>query len=212
LSGLKAEVADTASLDVGYKLGKTELNASLFASTADNALRLEALPSGDRVRLMNVDRATRTYGFELLLRQRWQNFSVIGSYVHINASEPSDSGAGRQAVARTPRHTGGVVAMWELEGKGRLGFEAYYTGVQRLDDNPYRTRSRPYVELGLLGEVVLGKVCLFVNAENLLDVRQTKYDPLLLPMRARDGSWTVDAWGPTDGFTVNGGIRLTFGG
>lgn len=212
LRGLKAEVADTASLDVGYKIGRTELNASLFGSTAANALRLETLPSGDRVRLVNVRGATRTYGVELLLRQRWDNFSITGSYVYVNATEPTDAGTGRQTVARTPRHTGGVVAMWEKEGKGRLGFEAYYTGGQRLDDNPYRTRSRPYVELGVLGEIVVGKVRLFVNAENLLDIRQTNYDRLLLPARASDGRWTVDAWGPTDGFTVNGGIRISIGG
>lgn len=212
LRGLRAEVADTASLDIGYRFGSTELNASVFGSRADNALRLETLPSGDRVQLVNVAGATRTYGAELLLRQRWENFSVTGSYVYINASEPAETGTGRQSVARTPSHTGGVVAMWEREGVGRLGFEAYYTGRQRLDDNPYRTRSRPYVELGVLGEIVLGNVRLFVNAENLLDIRQTKYDPLLLRTRAPEGRWTVDAWGPTDGFTVNGGIRLTFGG
>lgn len=212
LSGLKAEVADTASLDVGYKIGRTELNASLFGSTAANALRLETLPSGERVRLVNVSGATRTYGVELLLRQRWDNFSISGSYVYVNATEPTETGAGRQTVARTPRHNGGVVAMWEQEGKGRLGFEAYYTGGQRLDDNPYRTRSRHYVELGVLGEIVVGKVRLFVNAENLLDIRQTNYDRLLLPVRAADGRWTVDTWGPTDGLTVNGGIRISFGG
>ncbi|WP_232730325.1 TonB-dependent receptor domain-containing protein [Novosphingobium kunmingense] len=205
-------MADTASLDVGYKIGRTELNASLFGSTAANALRLETLPSGDRVRLVNVSGATRTYGVELLLRQRWGNFSITGSYVYVDATEPAETGAERQTVARTPRHTGGVVAMWEQEGKGRLGFEAYYTGGQRLDDNPFRTRSRPYVELGVLGEIVVGKVRLFVNAENLLDIRQTKYDRLLLPVRASDGRWTVDAWGPIDGFTVNGGIRISFGG
>lgn len=212
LRGLKAEVADTASLDIGYKIGRTELNASLFGSTAANALRLETLPSGDRVRLVNVSGATRTYGVELLLRQRWDNFSITGSYVYVNATDPADTGAGRQTVARTPRHTGGVVAMWEQEGKGRLGFEAYYTGVQRLDENPYRIRSRPYVELGVLGEIVVGNVRLFVNAENLLDIRQTNYDRLLLPARAADGRWTVDAWGPTDGLTVNGGVRISFGG
>ena len=39
-----------------------------------------------------------------------------------------------------------------------------------------------------------------------------KYDPLIRPTGAPDGRWTVDAWAPTDGFTVNGGIRLSFGG
>lgn len=212
LTGIRAEVADTASLDVGYRVGSTELNVSMFGSTANNALRLETLPDGNRVQLVNVAGATRTYGVELLVRQRWDALSITGSYVNINASEPADSGLGRQPVARTPRHTGGIVAMWEEEGKGRLGFEAYYTGQQRLDDNPYRSHSRPYVELGILGEVVLGNIRLFVNAENLLDLRQTRNDPLLLPSRAADGRWTVDAWGPTDGFTMNGGIRFTFGG
>lgn len=212
LSGLKAEVADTASLDVGYRFGSTELNASLFGSSAQNALRLETLPSGDRVRLVNVDGRTDTYGVELLLRQRLGDFTITGSYVHVHANEPAEIGTGKQRVARTPRNTGGVVAMWEREGVGRVGVEAYYTGRQRLEDNPYRSQSRPYVEMGILGEIVLGDVRLFLNAENLLDVRQTKYNPLLRPTRASDGRWTVDAWGPTEGFTLNGGIRLAFGG
>ena len=60
--------------------------------------------------------------------------------------------------------------------------------------------------------VTIGKISLFANAENLLDVRQTKYDPLLLPQRAASGQWTVDAWAPLEGFILNGGIRLRFGG
>jgi outer membrane receptor for ferrienterochelin and colicins len=212
LGNLKAEVADTASLDIGYSFGSTEINASLFGSTADDALRLEPLPGQNRVRLINVAGRTATYGVELLLRQRLGDFTVTGSYVHVHATEPSDGGAGRQRVARTPRNTGGLVAVWEKEGKGRIGFEAYYTGRQRLEDNPFRTRSRRYVEMGMLGEIVLGKVRLFVNAENLLNVRQTKYDPLVRPTRAADGRWTVDAWAPTEGFVINGGLRLAFGG
>ena len=86
------------------------------------------------------------------------------------------------------------------------------TGRHNLDDNPFRDRSRPYVERGQLGEIVLGPVRLFDNAENLLDVRLTRYDPLIRPMRAPDGRWTVDAWAPTDGFIANAGVRLQFGG
>jgi hypothetical protein len=44
-----------------------------------------------------------------------------------------------------------------------------------------------------MGELVLGKVSLFINAENLLNFRQTGYHPLLLRARARDGAWAVDA-------------------
>ncbi len=33
-----------------------------------------------------------------------------------------------------------------------------------------------------------------------------------LPQRAPVGSWTVDAWAPSDGRVINGGIRFRFGG
>ena len=101
--------------------------------------------------------------------------------------------------------------MWEEHGKGRIGLEAYYTGRQSLEDNPYRSTSRPYLHLGILGEIVLGKVSLFANAENLLGVRQTRYDPLLLRQRAPDGRWTVGMWAPAEGFILNAGARLRFG-
>ena len=44
------------------------------------------------------------------------------------------------------------------------GFEAYHTGDQALDDDPYRKRGRPYLEVGLLGELTFGDVSVFVNA------------------------------------------------
>jgi iron complex outermembrane receptor protein len=211
LTGLKAEKANTASIDVGYAFGRTELIAALFASDVDDAVRLEETgPAG--VRLINVEGRTRTRGVELLARHRWENFSVTGTYVHVDATEPSETGRGRDRVPRTPRSTAGLVAMWEKHGKGRIGVEAYHTGRQRLDDNPFREVSRPYVELGMLAEIVLGRASLFLNLENILNVRQTRYDPLLRPSRAADGRWTVDVWAPTDGFVANGGIRLRLGG
>lgn len=211
LGPLKAETAKTASLDFGYAKGPIEASLTLFASDIDNAVQLQDVDA-DSVRLVNALGTTRTRGGELMLRYRWQGFSVTGSYVFVDASEPDPSGTGRRTTPRTPRHTAGLVGMWEEHGKGRIGIEAYYTGRQQLDDNPYRTLSRPYFELGALGEIILGKISLFVNAENILNIRQTKYDPLLLPQRAPDGSWTVDAWAPTDGFVVNGGIRFKLGG
>lgn len=86
----------------------------------------------------------------------------------------------------------------------------YYTGTQRLADNPYRAESVPYSVVGLLASRRLGRALLFINGENLTDVRQTRWDPLLLPSRGIDGRWTVDAWAPLDGRVINGGVRFTF--
>ncbi len=60
----------------------------------------------------------------------------------------------------------------------------------------------------MLEEIILGKVRLFLNAENILGTRQTRYDWLVRLSRAPDGRWTVDARAPLDGFILNGGARL----
>ena len=116
----------------------------------------------------------------------------------------------RHQTPLTPRHSAGLVGMWEREDVGRVGVELYYTGVQRLEENPFRERSRPYAIVGLLAERQLGRLRLFVNGENLTGVRQTRWDPLVRPSRAADGRWTVDAWAPLEGRNVNGGVRLRF--
>jgi len=210
LGDLEAETATTASLDIGYTRGPVEAMLTLFGSEIANATRLETV-APDRVRLVNVAGETSIRGSEVLLRYRWDAFVVTGSYVYVDASEPDPSGLGRRQAPLTPRHTAGIVAMWEEHDTGRLGLEIYYTGRQLLEDNPYRSTSRPYLEIGLLGEIAVGNARLFLNAENILGIRQTRYDPLLRPSRSPDGRWTVDVWAPTDGFVLNGGVRFRFG-
>jgi iron complex outermembrane receptor protein len=100
--------------------------------------------------------------------------------------------------------------MFESENWGRAGIELYYVGRQELDDNPYRTRGLGQFIVGALVEKRFERFRLFVNAENLGDVRQTRYDPLVRPERNAEGRWTVDAWAPLDGRVINGGIRVFF--
>src|SRR5262245_1652455 len=51
--------------------------------------------------------------------------------------------------------------MWEKKGVARIGVECYYTGRQRLEENPYRSFSEPYVSVGLLAERRIGPVRVF---------------------------------------------------
>ncbi len=92
----------------------------------------------------------------------------------------------------------------------RIGIECYYTGWQRLEVNPFQSRSEPYVIVGVLAERRFGHVRLFINAENLGNVKQTNWNSLVRPNQGVDGRWTVDAWAPLDGRNINGGVRLIF--
>jgi iron complex outermembrane receptor protein len=53
-----------------------------------------------------------------------------------------------------------------------------------------------------------GHVAVFLNAINLTDVRQTRFDPLLRPTPSDDGQRIVDVWAPIAGRTFNLGIRM----
>ena len=128
----------------------------------------------------------------------------------MHSREPDASTFVRDEVPLTPEHSAGLVAVWEREDVGRVGFEWYLTGTQRLDDEIYASRSNAYPYFGALAERKFGRLRLFVNFENLGNQRQTKYGSLLRPTRRFNGRWTVDAWAPLDGFVVNGGFRISF--
>lgn len=211
LDNLEPERARTASLDVGRTFGALELNGTLFGSRTENALQLvESSVGVGTVELVNADGPTRTWGTELLARWHQEPFHVTATHTFLRSRESDPDGLGRREVPLTPRHALGMVGMWEAEGEGRVGLELYYTGRQALEDNPYRDRSRPYLIVGLLGERRFGPARAFVNLENLLDVRQTRYDPLVLPTRSAEGRWTTDAWAPLEGRVINAGVRLNF--
>ena len=203
-SPLEAERGTSASLDVTRSAGALSVTGTLFASRIADPVDVDR----DAYVIGNLGEATTNAGAELLLTFRRAPFALTGTYTYVRSRKTEHTR--RVDVPLTPRHSAGVVAMAESEDVGRLGLEIYYTGRQRLDVNPFRETSEAYLIVGLLAERRFGRVRLFVNGENLTGVRQTRWDPLLLPTRAIDGRWTVDAWAPLDGRTVNGGVRVRF--
>jgi outer membrane receptor for ferrienterochelin and colicins len=227
IDDLEAERAWSYSADLTWTRGPFEVSGTVFGSRVRDAVQLMTLPSTDprlsllsvvpcmpydcvAVALVNATASTRTWGTELLTRYRRGAFVAMATHAWTRSTEWDVDERLRRDVPLTPRHAASVNAMLESERWGRAGIEAYYTGRQALDDNPYRTRSRGYVLFGGLFERRLGRVRVFANIENLADVRQTKDDPLIRPSRLPDGRWTVEAWAPLDGRVFNGGVRLAF--
>jgi len=202
---LVAERGRSASFDLTRKMGPASLTATLFDSSVRHPINVERI---EGYQLINLTQPTNNVGFEFLGTVKKAGFSGTASYTYVR-SRQFEFGE-RVDTPLTPRHSFGLVGMWEKEKAGRIGVESYYTGQQRLEDNPYRSESKSYVLFGFLAERSFSHFRLFVNVENLSNVRQTRWDPLLRPDRGVDGRWTVDAWAPLDGRVLNGGIRLKF--
>src|SRR5581483_2353700 len=204
---LRAERGRSASADFTRGFGAVSLTSTLFASNVRNPVYVNR---GEIYEIFSLAEQTTNRGVELLGTWRKAPFAATASYTYVRSQEQEPTG-GRADIPLTPRHSVGLVGVWEQEGKGRLGVECYYTGWQRLEYDPYRSSSEPYIIFGIMGERrVQRHMRLFLNLENLTNVRQTRWDPLLRPDRGSDGRWTVDAWAPLDGRVINGGVRFNF--
>lgn len=241
LRNLAAERATSGSVDVGGPLetpmGHLQINATVFGSLVRHPLQLlkaeGTVRGAHRIALSNAPEPVRTGGGELLARFEHELgeggaegdepplLRVNATYTYLRSTECNLrvsggilNGCERREVPLNPRHAAGIVAAVEQEGKSRVGVEVYYTGRQTLEDNPYRSNSRPYVVVGLLAEravqMATGTARFFVNFENITNVRQTRFDRLVLPARGEGGRWTTDAWTELTGFTMNGGVRFAF--
>ncbi len=204
---LEVERGWAASADVTRLVSSFELTATGFASRIGDPVRPVDV-GDDQFALLNAFEPQWVWGAEAIARYRVEGLSLVGTYSWTRATELDVELGGRRETPLTPRHAFTFTAVRESESHGRIGVEAYYTGLQELDHDPYRQTSRRYLLIGVLAERRLGRMRLFINAENLLNVRQTKYAPLVRPDRRADGRWTVDAWAPLDGVVVNGGVRL----
>lgn len=210
-SQLLYERARQATLDAGYHRGTLDLNASFYAADVMHPVQVRDLASGAFAQELIAGRSPTTLrGVDLFGVYTGDPLAVTVFYgfLHSRESDP-DSPASRREVPLSPTHRAGLDVALDFDETGsRVTIEAYYTGRQQLIDDPYRTISRPYTTLEALGTQSLGSVQLFLSAQNLTNVRQTDYDPLLLPVRARSGRWTTDAWAPLSGRVLRFGIRV----
>ena len=202
---LRAEEGRSASFDVSRTAGPLSSTFTVFASRVRNPIDVDR---SQAFVLTNAPETATNVGVEVLGTLRREPFAVTATYTFVRSREYGDGAAVDAPL--TPRHSAGAVGMWEREDVGRVGVEVYYTGVQRLEANPYADASEPYVIVGVLGERQVGRFRIFINGENLTGVRQTRWQPLIRPDRAPDGRWTVDAWAPLEGRNVNGGVRVRF--
>ena len=211
-SSLSAERIAQASADLTRTLGPVEITGTLFSARIDHAVVVsENSPTPGVLTLTNAPTPTRTGGANFFAVYNQEPFAVTALYSYTRSTEWSPDKARRVETTLTPRHTAGLDVAFEEDDIGtRVGLEIFYTGRQVLDDDPYRISSVPYTTLGLLVEQRVGSSTIFMNGENLTGVRQTRFDPLLLPSQDATGRWTTPEWAPLEGRMVNAGVRVHF--
>ncbi len=142
-----------------------------------------------------------TRGAETNVKLGYKDFKLFLGYTFTDAFIHTGSNRAEQSL--TPKHRVKMVLMWELEEQWKLGLEAYYFSPQALSDG---TTGRDYWICGFMAERTWERFSVYINFENFLDARQTRYDAIYTGPRARPKF--RDIYAPLDGFVVNGGIKL----
>ncbi|HTH26316.1 MAG TPA: TonB-dependent receptor, partial [Vicinamibacterales bacterium] len=143
---LDAETGKSYSIDVTHRVGMVSLTGTIFGSSVNHALQVERESTYE---ITNADLSATTAGIELLATWRQAPYALTGTYSFVRSRE--QDGDVRAEAPLTPKNSLGLVGMWEKD-VWRAGVEYYFTGAQRLDANPYRSRSKAYSILGFLAE------------------------------------------------------------
>ena len=211
IGSLGVERARGAAADVGGRIGPAEVNVSGYVTVVDHPVAFRPLPPpGADLELVNAAEPTRAAGIETFARWRREPLTLTAAYEYLRATELDVERGFRRDVPLDPRHAAGLTAVWEEEDDTRLGIEAYYTGRQAIPDDPYRATGRPYVFVDALAQQRFGRLVVFLHGEDLNDVRQGRFDPLLLRSRDAAGRWTTGVWAPLQGRTLNLGVRWKY--
>lgn len=195
------------NMDVNYRhaLANGEmltLNTLLFYTRVDDPQVL--LPQGDSYVFSQPRGFVDTRGAEINLTITQGDLKLYLGYTHANVREHYAAGVSEAPLVS--EHRVNSVLMYEREDDFRVGLEAYYYSPQLLGDG---ATGESYWITGLMAEKFFGEgISLFLNFENFLDTRQTRFDTIYTGSLS-DPQFR-DIYAPLDGFVVNGGIKVRF--
>ena len=192
--------------DINFRTGlfqdqvSLSVNHLLFITRLTDSLRLTRTSEGF-YSFRNADGYVLSQGMETNLKLQYQHFKLFVGYTLADVKQHSGDEVTRLPL--TARHRLNNVLVYEEHERWRIGLEAYYFSPQPLSDG---TTGQSYWICGLMMEKVFARFSLFLNFENFLDTRQTRFDTIYTgPVTDPDFR---DIYAPVDGFVVNGGIKL----
>ena len=193
-----------ANWDINYKTSFDEITFSInqlfFYTYLNHPLTLDNLSSGS-YKFQNIEGSIVSKGAETNIKIAYDELALYLGYTYTDAKVYNKNIVAQNPL--TPKHRFNAALVYEIEGKWRFGSELYYFSKQQLNDN---NSVRDYWLTGLVAERQWKHFSLYINFENIGDIRQTKFENIYT------GTLTnpvfKEIYAPLEGFVMNGGIKL----
>jgi iron complex outermembrane receptor protein len=202
-----AEESIGVNFDINYRTSLARhltfsINSLLFYTRIKDPLVLTPASTG-QYEFRQPRGYIDTKGVETNTKIAYNRIKLFVGYTFADVKEHYDDNT--TLFPLVARHRLNNVLIYEIEDALRIGLEAYYFSPQKLNDG--RT-GREYWIFGLMTEKIWENFSLFLNFENFLDTRQTKFD-IIYTGSITNPTFT-DIYAPVDGFVVNGGFKVRF--
>lgn len=150
---------------------------------------------------INANGYLDTKGAETNLKINMNELTLYLGYTFTDTRQHYNGGNQWQPLSAKHRVNADIT--YEMENRFRFGVESFYTGEQVLSDGK---TGKAFITFGLLIQKMWKHWDLFINAENLTDRRQTRWENIYT------GTITHpvfrDVYAPLDGLVVNTGIKI----
>lgn len=206
LNNVEAERSVGGTVDINFKakiIGDLSfsINQMFFYTGISKPLVLSVDGFGN-YSFSNATKAVTSSGFETNLKFIYkEDLKLFVGYTYTYAK--AGYLAGNQFLRLLPKNKLNLTLMYEKEDNFKLGLEGYFTDNQFLNNG---TRTPSYWEFGFMAQKTFRKVSVFINFENFTDQRQSKYKTVVNP--PHNNPSFDDIWNHTEGFVVNGGIKI----
>ncbi|MBK9214893.1 MAG: TonB-dependent receptor [Chloracidobacterium sp.] len=206
-TNLKAERSQGGTVDVNYRGAAGErftysINQMFFYTTISDPITLRPTAFlGYRFR--NEQSPVISKGLETNVRLGYGIAKLFFGYTLTDAK--AGYLAGTRRLTLLPKHKVNSSLVFEKHESYKFGAEFYFAGRQTLES---RSLTRSTAEVGIFAEKTFGKVSLFINGENLTDVRQGKYGPVVIPPHT-DPTF-AEVYTHLEGRVFNGGVKIRF--
>lgn len=203
-NSIDAEKSFGLNLDLNYRTPITEnlfvsINQLFYTTQISNALLLESTTNSE-FQFVNAPENVQSIGLETNVKFSLDDFRWFINYAYIDTRLKYLSDSPQKPL--TPKHNAGTVLMYENE-EWRIGYEAYYTGMQFLADDSETT---DFITMGLLVQKHFSWGSPYINFENFTDRRQNRFSPEVLG--SVQNPIFQEIYAPTDGFVFTVGVHL----
>ncbi|MGC8804052.1 MAG: TonB-dependent receptor plug domain-containing protein, partial [Bacteroidales bacterium] len=180
----KIEKSYGGNMDINFRtlLGdKITLNFNhLFFYTYLNHPLILERQTGGFFSFINSSGHVDTRGTETNIKIGYYEFNLFLGYTYTDARLHTNGVS--TPFPLTPHHRINSVLIFEKDEKWKAGVEAYYYSRQKLNDG---TTGKAYVIGGIMVERTWKKLAIYINFENIFDVRQTRFGPIYYGSHSR---------------------------